>query len=71
MTAATDRSPPLVPLQSADYRLCFGNGADFAAMGGVAFDPEVSMVVQIDDPTQYYYVHLLVSPFGYGTYRGR
>ena len=30
-----------------------------------AFYPEVSMVVRIDDPTQYYHVHLLVSPFGY------
>jgi hypothetical protein len=44
---------PLAPQQSADYRLCIGTGADFAAMGVVAFDPEVSVVVRIDDAIKY------------------
>jgi 5-hydroxyisourate hydrolase len=63
--------PPFAPLQPAVYRLRFGTGAYFAAMGVVAFFPEVSVVVQIDDPTQHYHVPLLLSPFGYSTYRGR
>jgi 5-hydroxyisourate hydrolase len=63
--------PPLAPLQSGVYRLRFGTGAYFAAMGIAAFYPEISVVVQIDDPTLHYHVPLLLSPFGYSTYRGR
>jgi 5-hydroxyisourate hydrolase len=63
--------PPLAPLQPGVYRLRFGTGAYFTAMGIAAFYPEVSVVVQIDDPTQHYHVPLLLSPFGYSTYRGR
>lgn len=36
-----------------------------------SFFPEVSIQVQIGDDDQGYHVPLLVSPFGYSTYRGR
>jgi 5-hydroxyisourate hydrolase len=34
------------------------------------FYPEVDVIVQIDEPDQHYHIPLLLSPFGYTTYRG-
>ena len=45
-------------------------GAYFAATHVRTFYPEVHVVVEIDDPSQHYHIPLLVSPFGYSTYRG-
>ncbi|HSP36017.1 MAG TPA: hydroxyisourate hydrolase [Thermoanaerobaculia bacterium] len=54
-----------IPLQQATYRLTFATG-DYN--GG--FFPEVSIVFKVDEPNQHYHVPLLLSPFGYFTYRG-
>jgi len=51
------------------YRLRFDTGAYFAAMGVSPFHPFVEIVFEIRDAEQYH-VPLLVSPFGYTTYRG-
>ena len=48
------------------YRLTFGTGA--YNPGG--FFPEATIVFRIDDVAQHYHVPLLLSPFGYATYRG-
>jgi 5-hydroxyisourate hydrolase len=34
------------------------------------FYPEVTVVFKVDDPSQHYHVPLLISPYGYSTYRG-
>lgn len=34
------------------------------------FYPEVVVVFRVEDPTQHYHVPVLLSPFGYSTYRG-
>ena len=52
------------------YRLRFFTAAYFTAMGVHGFYPEVDVIVQIDDPAQHYHIPLLLSPFGYTTYRG-
>ena len=62
--------PPAPPLEPAVYRLRFATGAYFAAIGVRGFYPEVSVVVQIDEPARHYHIPLLLSPFGYSTYRG-
>ena len=62
--------PPLAPLEPAVYRLRFATGPYFAALGAIGFYPEVSVVVRIDDTEQHYHVPLLLSPYGYSTYRG-
>jgi 5-hydroxyisourate hydrolase len=62
--------PPLAPLESTVYRLRFATGAYFHALGVRAFYPEVHVVVQIDDPARHYHIPLLLSPFGFSTYRG-
>ncbi|MGH9246968.1 MAG: hydroxyisourate hydrolase [Acidimicrobiales bacterium] len=49
------------------YRLRFEVGAYLGADG---FYPEVTVVFRVVDPSQHYHVPLLLSPFGYSTYRG-
>lgn len=57
-------------LQPGTYRLTFATGAYFAAQNLASFYPEVSVTFFIQDTTQHYHVPLLLSPFGYSTYRG-
>ena len=52
------------------YRLTFATGAYFAAQNGESFYPQVSISFIVHDATQHYHVPLLLSPFGYSTYRG-
>ena len=75
--AVTDRDgrisafdPQVKNVDRRAYRLRFGTGAYFAATHARTFYPEVHVVFQIDDPSQHYHIPLLVSPFGYSTYRG-
>jgi 5-hydroxyisourate hydrolase len=68
------------PLLSGDtikagaYRLEFEVGAYFRGTGAVLPDPAFLETVGLDfgiaDPSAHYHVPLLVSPFGYSTYRG-
>ena len=57
-------------LDAGTYRLTFVTGAYFAAQKVATFFPEASVVFEIRDPAQHYHVPLLLSPFGYSTYRG-
>jgi 5-hydroxyisourate hydrolase len=56
------------------YRLEFDVGPHFRASGATAADPAFLETVAIEftvtDPGAHYHVPLLVSPFGYSTYRG-
>ena len=63
-------SPALGALEARVYRLRFATGDYFEGLGIRAFFPQVDVVFQIDDPGQRYHVPLLLSPFGYSTYRG-
>jgi 5-hydroxyisourate hydrolase len=49
------------------YRLWFDVGA---YSGPDGFYPEVTVVFRVDEGGRGYHVPLLVSPFGYSTYRG-
>jgi 5-hydroxyisourate hydrolase len=76
--AVTDddgRLDGLLPGDSDDsvagtYRLRFGTGPYFAAASTETFYPEVSVVFVITDPGEHHHVPLLISPYGYSTYRG-
>ena len=57
-------------LDAGTYRLTFGTGAYFTAQGQSTFFPEASVVFEVRDPAQHHHVPLLLSPFGYSTYRG-
>jgi 5-hydroxyisourate hydrolase len=52
------------------YRVTFDTGAYFEASHRPVFYPRVDVVFRVDDRAQHYHVPLLLSPFGYSTYRG-
>ncbi len=59
-------------LEPGAYRLRFDTGTWFAAQGVRGFYPEavVSFVVGEDQQDEHFHVPLLLSPFGWSTYRG-
>lgn len=57
-------------LEVATYRISFDTGAYFRTHGIEGFYPEVSIVFAVRDGTSHYHVPLLLSPYGYSTYRG-
>jgi 5-hydroxyisourate hydrolase len=61
---------PARPLATGTYRLDFAVGAYFAASGRASFYPAVSIHFEVAEPAAHYHVPLLISPFGYSTYRG-
>ncbi len=56
--------------RAGTYRLTFHTGAYFAQLGAECFYPAVSILFEIRDPAQHHHVPLLLSPYGYTTYRG-
>jgi 5-hydroxyisourate hydrolase len=52
------------------YRLTFDTGPYFAASGRPMFYPYVKVIFTVLDAREHYHVPLLLSPFGYSTYRG-
>jgi 5-hydroxyisourate hydrolase len=73
-TDADGRCPQLLasgrPLERATYRLTFETGPYFGAHGLAGFYPEVAVVFEVREPSEHHHVPLLLSPFGYSTYRG-
>jgi len=65
-----DLIAPGTTLEAGHYRLTFETGEYFRARGESAFYPEVPVVFEVRDPKQQHHVPLLLSPFGYSTYRG-
>ena len=57
-------------LDKGVHRLTFATGAYFAALDLAAFFPEVKITFIVTDPGQHHHVPLLLSPYGYSTYRG-
>jgi 5-hydroxyisourate hydrolase len=57
-------------LPAGDYRLRFDTGGYFAASATSAFYPEVVVVFTVADADAHYHVPVLLSPYGYATYRG-
>ena len=52
------------------YRLRFATGTYFESHGTPAFHPHITVTFEIIDGEAHHHVPLLVSPFGYTTYRG-
>ena len=65
------RVPDLWPVLAArTYCLRFETGPYLLAQHGQTFYPYVEVVFHIERPSEHYHVPLLLSPFGYSTYRG-
>lgn len=58
------------PIGAGDYRLRFDTGAYFGGQSVSAFFPEVVVSFRIDASGGHHHVPLLLSPYGYSTYRG-
>ena len=65
-----DFPPASHVVAKGDYRLRFDTGAYFAASKREAFYPSVTVEFRVTDTAAHYHVPLLLSPFGYSTYRG-
>lgn len=52
------------------YRLLFETGAYFLMKNVECFFPQVVVAFVVKDSQQHFHVPLLLSPFGYTTYRG-
>lgn len=57
-------------LQAGNYRLTFDTETYFAQKQSEGFYPQVTVAFSVRDASQHYHVPLLLSPFGYSTYRG-
>jgi 5-hydroxyisourate hydrolase len=57
-------------LVEGTYRLTFDTHAYFADRKIQALYPQVSVVFSVRDAAEHYHIPLLLSPFGYSTYRG-
>ena len=73
-TDADGRLRDLLPkdfqLAEGDYRLTFDAGAYLSASGAEGFYTEVVVSFVVRDAAAHYHVPLLLSPYGYSTYRG-
>ena len=74
ITDADGRLRDLIPkgkvLEAAIYELAFETGVYFMARGELPFHPHVTVTFEINDASAHYHVPLLISPYGYTTYRG-
>lgn len=52
------------------YKMHFDTGAYFAAHKVAGFYPYAEIIFEIRDTASHYHIPLLLSPFGYSTYRG-
>lgn len=52
------------------YRLEFSTGRYFAGLRVATFFPQVTITFEVTDSAAHYHVPLLLSAFGYATYRG-
>jgi 5-hydroxyisourate hydrolase len=68
------RVPELVPaaasLVAGTYRLSFEVGPYFARRAADSFYGTIAVDFVVREPDRHHHVPLLVSPFGYSTYRG-
>jgi 5-hydroxyisourate hydrolase len=62
--------PAGAPVAAGTYRLLFETGAWFDGLSTAAFYPRVVVEFVVTAGDAHYHVPLLLSPFGYSTYRG-
>ena len=61
---------PAGPVKPGVYKLRFHTAGYFAGRNELGFFPEVEIQFTVADGSQHYHVPLLLSPYGYSTYRG-
>ena len=68
------RIPALYPadkaLEKGIYRVTFETGDWFKQHKSATFFPEIPVIFMVDGSVPHYHIPLLLSPYGYSTYRG-
>ena len=57
-------------LKRGSYKMIFETGEYLLASGRPVFYPQVEILFLVDVEAEHYHIPLLLSPFGYSTYRG-
>jgi len=57
-------------LEKGTYRVTFKTGEWFAKHDTKSFFPEVPVIFEVDGTVPHYHIPLLLSPYGFSTYRG-
>ena len=65
-----DLVAPGTRLDRGIYRLTFDTQAYFRGLNTACFYPHVKIAFEITNPEEHHHVPLLLSAFGYSTYRG-
>jgi 5-hydroxyisourate hydrolase len=58
------------PLEKGTYRVTFKTGDWFRSHNAATFFPEVPVIFAVDGAVAHYHIPLLLSPYGFSTYRG-
>ncbi|MFC4932495.1 hydroxyisourate hydrolase [Massilia sp. GCM10023247] len=58
------------PLAAGAYRVVFKTGDHYAKLRQPTFFEQIPVEFKIENTTQHYHIPLLLSPYGYSTYRG-
>lgn len=66
----TELYPAERTLQAGQYRVVFKTGDYYARRQHETFFPEIPVVFQVKQTDQHYHIPLLLSPYGFSTYRG-
>lgn len=66
----TNLLPDKTALRAGTYRISFATESYFHQCGVKGFYPNVPVIFEIHDTAQHYHIPLLLSPYGYSTYRG-
>lgn len=61
---------PQGPVEPGTYRIRFDTATYFSSTSTTGFFPVVEIQFLVHDGAQHYHVPLLLSPFGFSTYRG-
>lgn len=74
VTNAQGRIAEMYPADKAmvqgDYRIVFKTGEHYARLKQETFFPEIPVQFHVEKTDQHYHIPLLLSPFGFSTYRG-
>lgn len=73
LTDADGRVKGLVlsePFVAGTFRVTFETSAYHQAVQNPVFYPHVDVVFVVEHPDEHFHIPLLLSPFGYSTYRG-
>ena len=74
VTNSDGRVPDFVPKEQAlapgTYRITFDTAGYFKKLDMPSFYPYAAIVFEMNEPDSHYHVPLLISGFGFSTYRG-